>query len=315
MTDSFDLQQLSAALLADYARRPELLDDDPAFLPDRAAIIDILEQLRALLFPGCYPVRTVYRNASLPTPSQIIERLAAVRARLAEQIALALCHQERAGLSADERRQRCEDCNFRATEGELVAEQFLKTLPAIRALLATDAEAAYTGDPAATGYSEIILAYPGFLAVTVYRIAHELHRLKVPLIPRILSEYAHATTGIDIHPGARIGPYFFIDHGTGVVIGETTVIGEHVKIYQGVTLGALSTRGGQRLRGKRRHPQIEDRVTIYGNATILGGETVIGSDVVVGGNVFITESVDSEAKVTLRDPNISVRGGNGDNGG
>ena len=155
----------------------------------------------------------------------------------------------------------------------------------------TDLQAAYDGDPAATGMAEIIFSYPGMFAITVYRLAHELHILNVPMLPRIMTEYAHNLTGIDIHPGATVGNYFFIDHGTGIVIGETTVIGENVKIYQGVTLGALSTRGGQSLRGKRRHPTIEDDVTIYAGASILGGDTVIGKGAVIGSNVFITESV------------------------
>ena len=168
---------------------------------------------------------------------------------------------------------------------------FFSRIPQIRALVQTDLQAAYDGDPAATDMAEIIFSYPGIFAITVYRLAHELHLLNVPMLPRIMTEYAHNLTGIDIHPGASIGKYFFIDHGTGIVIGETTVIGENVKIYQGVTLGALSTRGGQSLRGKRRHPTIEDDVTIYAGASILGGDTVIGKGAVIGSNVFITESV------------------------
>ena len=167
----------------------------------------------------------------------------------------------------------------------------MKRIPKIREYINTDVEATFEGDPASTGTDEIIFSYPGLYAIFVFRVAHELHQLEVPLIPRMMTEYAHSLTGIDIHPGATIGKYFFIDHGTGIVIGETTLIGEHVKIYQGVTLGALSTRGGQRLRGSRRHPTIEDNVTIYSNASILGGDTVIGRGVTIGGNAFITKSV------------------------
>ena len=161
-------------------------------------------------------------------------------------------------------------------------------------------QAAYDGDPAATGMAEVIFSYPGLFAITVYRLAHELYVLNVPMIPRIMTEHAHSITGIDIHPGATVGKYFFIDHGTGIVIGETTVIGENVKIYQGVTLGGLSTRGGQSLRGKRRHPTIEDNVTIYANASILGGDTVIGQGCVIGASAFITASVPPCTTVSMK---------------
>ncbi|MER2088083.1 MAG: serine O-acetyltransferase EpsC, partial [Rhodococcus sp. (in: high G+C Gram-positive bacteria)] len=161
----------------------------------------------------------------------------------------------------------------------------------VKRLLLLDVEALYEGDPAAVSREEVMISYPGFRAITIFRIAHELYLLKAPLIPRIMTEYAHERTGIDIHPGATVGEYFFIDHGTGIVVGETTVIGDHVKLYQGVTLGALSTRGGQKLHGVRRHPKIEDNVTIYAGASILGGETVIGHDSVIGSNVFITHPI------------------------
>ena len=177
-----------------------------------------------------------------------------------------------------------------------VAEEFLEKLPQIRASIATDVEAAYEGDPASVSKEEIIISYPGLYAIMVYRLAHELHLLKVPMLPRIMTEHAHSTTGIDIHPGAEIGNYFFIDHGTGIVIGETTIIGEHVKIYQGVTLGALSTRGGQSLRGKKRHPTVEDNVTIYSGASVFGGNTVIGKGAVLGSSVFVTKSVPAGTK-------------------
>jgi len=177
------------------------------------------------------------------------------------------------------------------------AEEFIEKLPEVQQLLNKDAQAGFDGDPAAKTVDEIILTYPGFFAVFVHRIAHILFMENIPYIPRLMSEYAHSHTGIDIHPGAKIGEYFFIDHGTGVVIGETTVIGDNVKIYQGVTLGALSTKGGQKLGGKKRHPTIEDSVTIYAGATILGGETVVGKNSTIGGNAFITESVMQDSKV------------------
>ena len=177
---------------------------------------------------------------------------------------------------------------------------FMKKIPEIRASLETDVDAGFEGDPAAKSKAEIIFSYPGLFAVSVYRIAHELHLLRVPMIPRMMTEYAHSITGIDIHPGATIGRHFFIDHGTGIVIGETTNIGEHVKIYQGVTLGGLSTRGGQKLSGVKRHPTIGNNVTIYSGATILGGETVIGDDVTVGGNTFLVNSVENGTLVSAK---------------
>jgi len=191
-------------------------------------------------------------------------------------------------------------------QAEQLTEQFLLALPLIREALAKDLEAHFEGDPAAFNRDEIVVSYPGMYAIMIYRIAHQLFSMQVPLIPRMMTEFAHRETGIDIHPGATIGEYFFIDHGTGVVIGETTTIGNHVKIYQGVTLGALSTKGGQNWRGKKRHPTIGDRVTIYAGASILGGETVIGSDTTLGSNVFITESIKSGSKVAQKSPEIVI---------
>jgi serine O-acetyltransferase len=184
-------------------------------------------------------------------------------------------------------------------QAESVLLRFVARLPAVRALLAEDVEAAFDGDPAAKSFAEIVSAYPSLWAVATHRVAHELHALGVPLVPRIMSEHAHARTGIDIHPGARIGRRFFIDHGTGVVIGETAEIGDRVVMYQGVTLGALAPRAGQVLRGRKRHPTIEDDVTLYAGATILGGETVIGKGCVIGGNVWLTHSVPPCSKVQI----------------
>ena len=188
-----------------------------------------------------------------------------------------------------------------------LADRLVQRLPAIRALAAEDVEAAFDGDPAAKSYAEIVAAYPSVWAVANYRLAHELHRLGVPLLPRIMAEHAHARTGIDIHPGAKIGRRFFIDHGTGVVIGETVEIGDRCVIYQGVTLGALAPRKGQVLRGVKRHPTLEDDVTIYAGATILGGETVIGRGSVIGGNVWLTHSVPPCSKVQIEAPRLQVQ--------
>jgi serine O-acetyltransferase len=188
-----------------------------------------------------------------------------------------------------------------------VTLRFIERLPAIRALLAQDLEASYEGDPAATSLQEIVLSYPAIRALSIHRIAHELYVLDVPLLPRIMSEYAHDRTGIDIHPGARIGRHFFIDHGTGVVIGETAEVGDRVRIYQGVTLGAASLRDSSTLRGQKRHPTVEDDVTIYAGTTILGGDTVIGTGSVIGGNVWITESVSPGSQVVAEPARYVVR--------
>ena len=201
------------------------------------------------------------------------------------------------------------DENDLLCEAEQLSLQFLDKITKIRALIQTDLEAAFDGDPAAFNKPEIIFSYPGLYAIMVNRIAHELYLLGVPLIPRIMTEYAHSKTGIDIHPGATLGRYFFIDHGTGIVIGETTEIGDNVKIYQGVTLGALSTREGQKLHGKKRHPTIEDNVTIYSGASILGGNTVIGHDSVIGGNAFITTSIPSNTRVSIKNQELEYKQG------
>ena len=197
-----------------------------------------------------------------------------------------------------------EELNERASE---ICSNFFYSLPRLHATLLTDVQAAFDGDPAAASKEEVIFSYPGFFAIFVYRIAHEFYIQDVPLIPRIMTEYAHAGTGVDIHAGARIGEYFFIDHATGVVIGETCVIGNHVKIYQGVTLGALSLKAGQKLKGVKRHPTIEDNVTIYSNASVLGGDTVVGAGSVIAGSAFVTESVPPNSRVTLKNQEVKVR--------
>jgi serine O-acetyltransferase len=208
----------------------------------------------------------------------------------------------------------CTDCENR---GRDLALQLLEDIPALRRILATDVRATYEGDPAARSHDEIIFSYPGIYAMAVYRAAHRLSELGVPLLPRIMTEHAHSITGIDIHPGAEIGESFVIDHGTGVVIGETTRIGKNVRIYQGVTLGALSLpkNAGDQYRGKKRHPTIEDEVIIYSGATILGGDTVIGARSVIGGNVWITESVPPDTLVVMEAPRLVYKTRNGETPG
>lgn len=261
-------------------------------LPVRDRIIHILETLLEILFPGYTGRRAVTRDTVF---SVVHELLLAVRRELAEQIERALRHNCRL--------KECPtcDCPRMAAHG---SEQLLMRLPAIRSMLKTDVKAAYEGDPAAKSFEEVVISYPYIIAIAVHRIAHELFTLEVPLIPRIMSEWAHSRTGIDIHPGAKIGKSFFIDHGTGVVIGETAVIGDNVKMYQGVTLGALSfprDERGRIIRGQKRHPTLEDNVTVYAEATLLGDITV-GRGAVIGGNVWIRESVPAGAVVTVAKP-------------
>lgn len=254
----------------------------------KTEVIKGVEVLRRLLFPGFFDEAD---DEALHIDDRVKELLAEAESIFQRQICRAL------NLNGN-----ADNCEDRFDEAGKLCREFLGKLPEIRGAVLLDVQAAFDGDPAAKSEDEIVLAYPGVTAVSIYRLAHELHLLAVPLIPRIMTEHAHSLTGIDIHPGAKIGSYFFIDHGTGVVIGETTEIGDRVKIYQGVTLGALSTRGGQSLRSKKRHPTLEDEVTIYSGATILGGETVIGKGCVIGGNVFLTQSVPAGTTVSLKTP-------------
>ena len=258
-------------------------------IPHREATIDILRRLALVLYPG-YFVKTRLDQNNLEY--YLGQQITSLYEILSEQIILAIRHD---CIRQNKPCVNCEDL------GHQITIDFLNGLPELREILAKDIRAAYYGDPAAKGYDEVIFSYPGPWAITVYRIAHKLYRSKVPLIPRIMTEYAHSRTGIDIHPGAEIGESFFIDHGTGVVIGETASIGNRVRIYQGVTLGALSLskEDCQRLRNKKRHPSIGDDVIIYANATILGGETVIGDRSVIGGNVWITHSVPPDTEVFI----------------
>lgn len=263
--------------------------------PDKNEVIEIVHNLFRIVFPGYFRERTfkIYnpKNSFAVTIEDIFYHLN-------KQIYLALDFCTRRGTLTDDERSK---------EGYRITREFFNQLPVIREYIETDLLAAYDGDPAASCFEEIILAYPGLVAITVYRLAHELYKLQVPVLPRLMTEYAHSETGIDIHPGATIDKYFFIDHGTGIVIGETAVIGKNVKIYQGVTIGALSTRGGQKLAGKKRHPTIGNNVTIYAEASILGGDTLIGDNSVIGGNTFITSSVPADTRVSVKNPEMEYK--------
>lgn len=268
------------------------IDYEP--IPSEGYVVDIINKLREILFPG-YFTRAKIDPVNLKY--YIGQAVSVLFDMLSEQIAHSIRHEcFRYDLPCTE----CEE------QGQKFALTLLESIPSIRKILATDVQATYIGDPAAKSHDEIIFSYPGIFAITVYRVAHKLFEFKVPLLPRIMTEYAHSLTGIDIHPGANIGESFCIDHGTGVVIGETTVIGKNVRIYQGVTLGALSLpkNAGEHLRGKKRHPTIEDNVIIYSGATILGGDTVIGTRSVIGGNVWITKTVPPDTKVIMETPKL-----------
>ncbi|WP_297055056.1 serine O-acetyltransferase EpsC [Thermosulfurimonas sp.] len=267
----------------------------PIPIPSQEEVIRILKRARRILFPGYFSSANINPEN---LPYYLGEELNLLFEELSRQINRAFRYQSltRAGNPPP------------GVRGEDLALRFIQRLPEVKRLLLTDVEAAFMGDPAAKSRQEVIFCYPGFLAITVYRLAHELYRLKVPYLPRMMTEYAHSLTGIDIHPGATIGESFFIDHGTGVVIGETTVIGKRVRIYQGVTLGALSVprEAVEELRYRKRHPTIEDDVIIYSNATILGGNTVIGARSIIGGNVWITESIPPDTKVFLKKPELRL---------
>jgi len=290
------LGSLVSAIGSSYQQQSNVIPLDAAALPSRDTIIEVIQLLRELLFPGYFGKQ----NLTTATLNYHIgDLLIQVHDKLLEQIISVLKYQAANDKSTN--------VDVEKTSDEIIYV-FLSKLPELQQILATDVQAAFEGDPSAKDTNEIIFCFPGIFTVTIYRLAHELYKLSVPLIPRIMTEYAHNETGIDIHPGATIGSYFFIDHGTGVVIGETTVIGNHVKIYQGVTLGALSTRGGQALRGSKRHPTLEDEVTVYSGASILGGETVIGKGVVIGSNAFITTSVPDGTKVSVKNPELVFKG-------
>ena len=289
------IQIVTCDIMRDYLKNRDVDKMDVFAMPDREIVKDILKKLFIILYPGYNRERNfrVYRYDT--RVSLLIEDISF---NLQKQIVTALrLRPEYADVDEKTVKNKADD----------LVVKFFEQIPKIREYLDTDLQAFYEGDPAAFNKQEIVLCYPGFMAISTNRIAHELFLLGIPLIPRIMTEYAHSNTGIDIHPGATIGKYFFMDHGTGIVVGETSVIGEHVKVYQGVTIGALSTRGGQSLKGKKRHPTIEDNVTIYAGASILGGDTVIGAGSVIGSNVFITSSVKSDSRISVKTQELLIK--------
>jgi len=293
----FDVNRLVQDIIDTYEGDSGTNFIDVKNLPVRDKIYDIIELLMEVLFPGYTGRRRFTRDN---VDSMLLELIILLRRELSEQIELALRH--------NCRMQECPTCDCRHLASQH-AVGLLERIPAIRQLLKDDVQAAYDGDPAAKSFEEIVISYPHLLAISIHRIAHEMHHLEIPMIPRMMSEYAHSKTGIDIHPGAHIGRSFFIDHGTGVVIGETAVIGNNVKIYQGVTLGALSfprDENGQIIRDRKRHPTLEDNVTVYAEATILG-DIVIGAGSVIGGNVWIRESVPPGTIVINAKPDLVYR--------
>lgn len=291
------LERATRALVTSYTAEETRIDHlDRQPLPSHAEIIRVLVTMHELLFPGYIGAQGLTSASLRLHVESRMERLYDV---LTEQISRAICH----GRSLDS------GCTVTGRDASECAADFLSELPRLREVLATDVQAAYEGDPAATCKDEIIFSYPSIYAMMVYRLAHELYRMNIPLIPRIMTEHAHHRTGIDIHPGTSIGSHFFMDHGTGVVIGGTAIIGNNVKLYQGVTLGAFSfdkDSTGQLVRNTKRHPTIEDDVVVYAGATILGGETVIGRGSVIGGNVWLTHSVPAGTRVVQESPNLRI---------
>lgn len=288
LKDSLIVDDIIDSIYQDYSNGREIDRNDFFGQPDQDVVVDIIRKLLKILYPG------YYRDKTFETES--------ARSRLAilvDDIMHSLRHQIEVVLVNDPKYKEADKMERRSAAEKMVIE-FFRQIPKIREFLDTDIAATYEGDPAAFDKTEIVLAYPGLFATTVYRLAHELYVQGIPYIPRIMSEYAHAETGVDIHPGATIGKYFFIDHATGIVIGETSIIGEHVKIYQGVTIGALSTKDGHTAQGSKRHPTLEDNVTLYAGATILGGDTVIGHDSVIGGSAFVTKSVEPYTTVSVK---------------
>lgn len=276
-------------ILTDYDQSRDIDKIDLFRHPDKEVITDIIQKLLRIVYPGYSRDKSYRMYNAKHNLSMLIED---VMFNLNRQVLLVLQAEGRENPEA---------------QAQKICLEFFDAIPQVRSLVQTDVQAAYDGDPAATSKDEVIFCYPGLFAITVYRLAHVLYRLGVPMLPRIMTEHAHGITGIDIHPGATIGAFFFIDHGTGIVIGETTVIGQRVKIYQGVTLGGLTTRGGQSLRGRKRHPTIEDNVTIYAGASVLGGETVIGRDSVIGSNAFITKSVAPCTTVSMKNVELQYK--------
>jgi serine O-acetyltransferase len=296
------LPAIVQSLVDNVLSEPRMKHLDRVYLPSRDAIIKSIDLLRQLLFPGYFGKLGITTDNLAYRMGELTIELTDI---LYEQVRCCLRYREGiAGENGDDKSALCTQCD---TESAQIVSNFFDQIPAVRNILATDVQAAFEGDPAAQSTDETIFCYPGLFAIFVQRLAHEFYKSKVPLLPRIMTEHAHSRTGIDIHPGATLGQSFFIDHGTGVVIGETTHIGQNVKLYQGVTLGALAPAFGQLLRGQKRHPTIEDDVTIYAGATILGGDTVIGKGALIGGNVFITTSVPPLNQVSAEPPKLKYR--------
>ena len=285
--------QLTEQLVASYARVGGINHLDGKNLPSKRAIALITADLLRLLFPGYFSQRVLHSSAVQAQTSRLMDT---IRRRLETEVYRSLEYAPPADTKTKELR----------GVAQTLTHEFLSRLPAIRELLQTDVEAAYNGDPAALSREEVIVAYPFVEAIAVQRLAHELYGRRVALIPRIMTEWAHSRTGLDLHPGAQIGSHFFVDHCTGTVVGETTTIGDHVKMYQGVGLVARSLAGGQALRGQKRHPTIEDRVTIYAGATIMGGDTIVGAGSTIGANVFLTHSVPPNSLVVNEDVEVKV---------
>lgn len=283
-----DLGKITDAILQSYSDCGGINHIDGANLPSKRALASICEDLLQILFPGFHDQEPIH---STHLRRVTAHRVYTIADRLKDEICKSLRLREPG----------CPEAN-----AERLLFEFLQRLPDVRKLLTTDVEAAFQGDPAATTTDEIILAYPYLEAVAIQRMAHVLYDLCVPLVPRIMTEWAHSRTGIDIHPGAKIASHFFIDHGTGVVVGETAEIGQHVKLYQGVALIARSLAGGQALRGKKRHPTVEDRVTIYAGTTVMGGDTVIGTGSTIGANVFLTHSVPARSLVFFEETRLKI---------
>ena len=298
-----ELPQLTDTIVNSYTEIGTIDHLGHCPLPRYEAIISAIEDLKDILYPGYRRREGLHLGNITYHVGDLIDGL---HDKLTRQFTRALMHEKRVHEGVDPVD---DDVDYEA-QGQLLAIDFLNQLPEIRRVLATDVQAAYDGDPACKSTDEVIFCYPGLEAITVFRLAHDLYQRNVPFIPRMMTEWAHQQTGIDIHPGATIGNHFFIDHGTGVVIGETCVIGEHVKLYQGVTLGALSfdtDDHGNLVRGLKRHPTIEDRVVIYANATVLGGKTVVGHHSVVGSSVWLTQSVEPYTTVVLEKPKLRMR--------
>ena len=289
MSDKNEIIRSAAAQVAENYRKSDILMyGDALRLPSRTAVIEIIRDFQKILFPAYYGDRDLLK---LPPEQYSALLMGHVYDKLLRQLELVMPEGEEG-----------------ARRAEKVCEAMMERLPHLQELLLKDLTANYNGDPAASSRQEIILSYPGMFAIFIYRIAHELYENKVAMIPRMMSEYAHSQTGIDINPGAKIGEYFFIDHGTGVVVGETTIIGDNVKLYQGATLGALSPAGMATNPNVRRHPKIGNNVVIYANSTLLGGATEIGDNVIVGGNAFLTSSVEPDTVVSVKNPEMTFRG-------